>query len=631
MKDTHEKSLEQVKDRVTNTDELQNTLVSSQELPLSANSHSAKENTNTTTNEENKAMFTTNYNTKEEVIERLKEIASNEETPQKEEIDLLKSAFYRLHLAEREAEQKAFIEAGGAPEDYKALPSESEQIFKAELSLIKEKRAKYLLKLEEEKKENLTKKLAIIEAIKEISTSPDVANKSYNHFKELQQQWKEIKAVPADKANDLWRNYHLYTEQFYDLLKLNNEAREYDFKKNLELKTKLCELAEALNDEKDVISASAKLQELHHQYREIGPVAKELREEVWLRFKNASTVINKKHQAYFETLRAKEADNLEKKTALCERLEALNTNKSTTINAWEAQSKEVLDIQKEWKTIGYATQKMNVKIFERFRKACDEFFENKAMFFKDMKDTFAINIEKKKKLIETAKQLVTSTDWNATGEKFIRLQKEWKTIGHVPRKTGDKLWEEFNSTCNKFFDARKEAGADAHENEHKNLERKQNIVQQLKTFVEEKAEDVQDKILSLMKEYSNIGHVPYKEKDKIYAEYQEVVDRLKKELNISIARKRLDAFKNNLKKVVEQGENALESERNRLFRAYERITQELKTYENNLGFFNASSKKGNSLVDEMNHKINKLKDEIELLKNKIKEIDKQLTEEMNDE
>ena len=631
MKDTHEKSLEQVKDRVTNTDELQNTLVSSQELPLSANSNSAKENTNTTTNEENKAMFTTNYNTKEEVIERLKEIASNEETPQKEEIDLLKSAFYRLHLAEREAEQKAFIEAGGAPEDYKALPSESEQIFKAELSLIKEKRAKYLLKLEEEKKENLTKKLAIIEAIKEISTSPDVANKSYNHFKELQQQWKEIKAVPADKANDLWRNYHLYTEQFYDLLKLNNEAREYDFKKNLELKTKLCELAEALNDEKDVISASAKLQELHHQYREIGPVAKELREEVWLRFKNASTVINKKHQAYFETLRAKEADNLEKKTALCERLEALNTNKSTTINAWEAQSKEVLDIQKEWKTIGYATQKMNVKIFERFRKACDEFFENKAMFFKDMKDTFAINIEKKKKLIETAKQLVTSTDWNATGEKFIRLQKEWKTIGHVPRKTGDKLWEEFNSTCNKFFDARKEAGADAHENEHKNLERKQNIVQQLKTFVEEKAEDVQDKVLSLMKEYSNIGHVPYKEKDKIYAEYQEVVDRLKKELNISIARKRLDAFKNNLKKVVEQGENALESERNRLFRAYERITQELKTYENNLGFFNASSKKGNSLVDEMNRKINKLKDEIELLKNKIKEIDKQLTEEMNDE
>ena len=631
MKDTHEKSLEQVKDRVTNTDELQNTLVSSQELPLTANSHSAKENTNTTTNEENKAMFTTNYNTKEEVIERLKEIASNEETPQKEEIDLLKSAFYRLHLAEREAEQKAFIEAGGAPEDYKALPSESEQIFKAELSLIKEKRAKYLLKLEEEKKENLTKKLAIIEASKEISNSPDVANKSYNHFKELQQQWKEIKAVPADKANDLWRNYHLYTEQFYDLLKLNNEAREYDFKKNLELKTKLCELAEALNDEKDVISASAKLQELHHQYREIGPVAKELREEVWLRFKNASTVINKKHQAYFETLRAKEADNLEKKTALCERLEALNTNKSTTINAWEAQSKEVLDIQKEWKTIGYATQKMNVKIFERFRKACDEFFENKAMFFKDMKDTFAINIEKKKKLIETAKQLVTSTNWNATGEKFIRLQKEWKTIGHVPRKTGDKLWEEFNSTCNKFFDARKEAGADAHENEHKNLERKQNIVQQLKTFVEEKAEDVQEKVLSLMKEYSNIGHVPYKEKDKIYAEYQEVVDLLKKELNISIARKRLDAFKNNLKKVVEQGENALESERNRLFRAYERITQELKTYENNLGFFNASSKKGNSLVDEMNRKIHKLKDEIELLKNKIKEIDKQLTEEMNDE
>ncbi len=571
------------------------------------------------------------YKSKEEILRRATEIVAENETPDKEEIDNLKTTFYKLHIAERDAEQKAYLENGGDPEAYQVSPDPVEDAFKAQMGVIKERRAKLFLEQEQEKQENLQKKTEIIEKIKAMATSPDEANKSYQAFKELQQQWKEIKAVPADKANDLWRNYHLYTEQFYDLLKLNNEAREYDFKKNLELKTKLCELAEALNDEKDVISASAKLQELHHQYREIGPVAKELREEVWLRFKNASTVINKKHQAYFETLRAKEADNLEKKTALCERLEALNTNKSTTINAWEAQSKEVLDIQKEWKTIGYATQKMNVKIFERFRKACDEFFENKAMFFKDMKDTFAINIEKKKKLIETAKQLVTSTDWNATGEKFIRLQKEWKTIGHVPRKTGDKLWEEFNSTCNKFFDARKEAGADAHENEHKNLERKQNIVQQLKTFVEEKAEDVQDKVLSLMKEYNNIGHVPYKEKDKIYAEYQEVVDRLKKELNISIARKRLDAFKNNLKKVVEQGENALESERNRLFRAYERITQELKTYENNLGFFNASSKKGNSLVDEMNRKIHKLKDEIELLKNKIKEIDKQLTEEMNDE
>jgi hypothetical protein len=561
------------------------------------------------------------YETKKEVLDRVKEIAHGEEVPQKDEVEYLKAAFYKLHIAEREAQLKTYLDAGGDPEAYQITPDEDEEVFKAEMGVIKERRQKQFREQEAEKEENLKKKLDIIEKIKAMVTSPEEASKTYQEFKALQQEWREIKAVPAEKANELWRSYQLYVEQFYDLLKLNSEARELDFKKNLEAKTHLCETAEKLAEEEDVISAFHQLQKLHQEYREIGPVNKELREEIWQRFKAASTVINKRHQQHFDDLRAREEDNLQKKTVLCEKIEAINKEEKKNSADWERHTKDIMDIQTEWKTIGFAPQKMNVKIFERFRAACDEFFANKAEFFKNMKEAFKENADKKRALIEKAKALQDSTEWRSTSDKLIALQKEWKTIGIVPKKLGDQLWEEFLGACNKFFEARNAAEAGHRNEEHENLDKKRDVIERLKAAAEEAGEGLQEKVQKLVEEYNAIGHVPYKEKDKVYAEYHAVLDKLYKELNVSVAKKRLNKFKDNLKQVAERGENALADERQRLLRQYENLKQEIHTYENNLGFLTASSKKGNSLIEEMNRKIQKLKDDMQLVKEKIKAID----------
>ena len=495
------------------------------------------------------------YASKAEILERVREIAHGDETPQKEEVDYLKTAFYKLHIAEREAHIKAFIDGGGDPEQYQILPDSVEEAFKAEMGIIKEKRAKLFKEQEAEKQENLTKKLAIIDKIKSMITTPEEANKSYQEFKNLQQQWREIKNVPAEKANELWRNYQLYVEQFYDMLRLNSIARDEDFKKNLEAKTRLCEIAENLANEEDVISAFHQLQKLHQEYREIGPVAKEQREEIWNRFKAASTVINKRHQQHFEGIRAREEDNLARKTVLCEKVEAIAAEENKGSGDWEKHTKQIIDLQTEWKTIGFAPQKMNVKIFERFRAACDDFFGRKAEYFKGLKDTFKENAEKKRALIEKAKALQDSTEWKATGDKLIALQKEWKTIGIVPKKLGDQLWEEFLGACNKFFEARKAAGAGQHSEEYANLDKKRDVIAKLKSIAEEAGENIQEKVQALVEEYNAIGHVPFKEKDKIYEEYHAVLDKLYKELNISVAKRRLNNFKQNLKQVAERGEN----------------------------------------------------------------------------
>lgn len=562
-----------------------------------------------------------NYKSKAEIIERLKEIVGNDENPTKEELDHLKTSFYKLHIAEREAQQKAYLEAGGDPDKYVLVPDEAEDVFKAEMGVIKERRAKLFLQQEAEKQENLEKKLNIIERIKNMASSPEEANKNYNEFKELQQQWKDIKNVPADKANELWRNYQLYVEQYYDQLNLNREAREYDFKKNLGIKNHLCEAAEKLAEELDVISAFHQLQELHQQFREVGPVAKELRDEVWTRFKAASTVINKRHQQHFDELRAKEEDNLVKKTALCEKVEDIVKDEHKGANEWEKLTKEIIDIQAEWKKIGFAPQKMNVKIFERFRAACDDFFSKKAAFFKEMKQRYNENIAKKQSLIEKAEALMESTDWKVTTDKMIALQKEWKTIGAVPKKAGDELWSKFLEACNKFFEARNAANAGTRNEERTNLDKKKAIISQLKELVEGSVDDLQEKVKGLVDEYAKIGHVPYKEKDKLYKQYHEVLDKLYDDLHVTTAKRRLDNFKSNLKNVVKRGEDALDNERGRLMRRYEGLKQEINTYENNLGFLNASSKKGNSLIDEMNRKVQRLKDDMELIKQKIKTID----------
>ena len=561
------------------------------------------------------------YATKQEVLERVKEIARSAEAPNKEELDHLKTTFYKLHLAERDAQTKEYLEKGGDPEKFVLLPDDTEEAFKAEMQIIKEKRAKIFLQQEEEKQENLAKKLEIIEKIKAMATSPEEANQSYNDFKALQQEWKEIKTVPADKANELWRNYQLYVEQFYDLLKLNSEAREYDFKKNLEAKTALCEAAEKLDEEPDVISAFHQLQDLHQQYREIGPVAKELREQIWSRFKAASTVINKKHQQYFEEIRSKEEKNLELKTALCEKLEAIDLDAIKTAAQWETTTKEVIAMQQEWREIGFAPQKMNVKIFERFRTINDVFFSKKAEFFKELKSQYSSNLEKKQELVKKAQELADSTDWKKTGDKIIALQKEWKTVGVVPRKQGELLWKDFLDACNKFFEARNKANAGTRNTEHSNLAKKREVVAKLKDLLENPVESVQQALQKLTEEYNSIGHVPFKEKDNIYKEYHEVLDKIYKDLHISNAKRRLDNFKNNLKNVAEKGSDALDNERGRLLRRYDQLRSDITTYENNLGFLNAASKKGNSLVEEMNRKVQKLKDELELVKNKIKAID----------
>ena len=561
------------------------------------------------------------YKTKKEVVERLKEIAASDENPDKDEIDLLKTVFYKLHITEREARMKEYIDGGGDPEAYQIMPDEDEETFKQQMAIVREKRARIFQQQEAEKQANLEKKLEIIEKIKAMATSPDEANKSYNEFKELQQQWKDIKNVPADRASELWRNYQLYVEQFYDLLKLNSEAREYDFKKNLETKTKLCEAAEKLADEEDVISAFHQLQELHQQYRETGPVAKELREQIWTRFKADSTVKNKRHQQHFEDLRSKEEENLTLKTALCEKVEEISKQENKTASDWEKRSKEIIDIQNQWKTIGFAPQKMNVKIFERFRAACDDFFGRKSEFFKEMKQAYAANIEKKKALVEKAQALADSTDWKVTSDKLINLQKEWKTIGVVPKKIGDQLWHDFLNACNKFFEARNAANAGARNEERENLEKKRNIIEQIKALVADAANATREKVQALTDEYNKVGHVPYKEKDALYAAYHEALDAIYKELNISNKRRRLDDFKSNIRNMAKRGEDAIDNERGRLTRRFEQLKQEIQTYENNLGFLNASSKKGNSLIDEMNRKVQKLRDDLELVRQKIKAID----------
>ena len=614
--DSQEKALQQGTEELKQAEE---TVETTTQEELKATEETAVENDQAAVEPEQ--QIRKNYATKQEVLQRMKEIAQGSDTPAKTEVDLLKTVFYKLHFAEREAAQREYLEAGGDPDKYQVMPDEDEEAFKQEMSIIKEKRQKAFLEQEQEKQENLEKKLAIIEKIKAMATSPEEAGKSYSYFKALQQEWKEIKTVPADKANELWRNYQLYVEQFYDLLKLNIEAREYDFKKNLEIKTRLCEAAEKLADEPDVISAFHQLQELHQQYREAGPVAKDLREQVWARFKEASTVINKRHQQHFEQLRAKEEENLQRKTELCEKVEAIAAEEKKGSADWEKQTKQIIELQQEWKTIGFAPQKMNVKIFERFRAACDDFFSRKGEFFKDLKSKFAENAEKKRALVEQAQALKDSTEWKKTSDKLIALQKEWKTIGMVPKKLGDQLWNDFLGACNHFFEARNAANAGTRNEEKDNLEKKRSIIAKLKELAEEKTEDIQEKVHELVEEYNKTGHVPFKEKDKLYKEYHEITDKLYKEFHISAARRRLDSFKSNLKSMAERGATALDSERSRLMRRYEQLRQEINTYENNLGFLNASSKKGNSLIDEMNRKVEKLKDDLKLTRDKIKAID----------
>ena len=567
--------------------------------------------------------------TKEEVLARAQEIAAQADGGNKQELELLKQLYYKYHKADMLAAMQVFVDAGGAAEDYQPEPDPTEEPFKEAMQQIRQCRAKLMAEQEKQRAENLERKQAVIEKIKLLATTPEEAGKSYDTFKELQAEWREIGPVPAEHVSEIWKNYQLYVEQFYDMLKLNIQFREYDFRKNLEAKTLLCEQAEKLAEEKDVVAAINRLQALHQDWKEIGPVAKELREEIWNRFKEASTVVRKRHQEFFEARKAQEEENLQKKSELCEQVEAISTDGLKTFADWDAKTKEIIDLQATWKTIGFAPQKMNTQIFERFRAACDKFFAEKASYFKSVKEELNENLQKKKELVEKAEALKDSTEWKKTSDALIELQKQWKTIGAVPRKVSEDLWKRFVGACDHFFEAKNAATAEERGEQQENLKKKQEIIEQLKALVENVAEASVQKVRELQAAWNEIGFVPIREKDKLYKQYHEVLDEIYKKLNLSQAERRLNSFKTTLKVSAEAGANTLSRERDRLMRAYDIMKSELQTYENNIGFLSASSKKGNSLLQEIQKKVDKLKDELGLLKEKIRAVETEMRNQQN--
>ena len=551
-----------------------------------------------------------------EVIARVKELADDPLTASKEELDSLKQQFYKQHRAVVDAAKEAHLANGYELDTFKPDTTEEDE-YKAVMAIIKDKRAEQQREIERVQEENFLKKEAILSRIQEMIDNADKEQASYNDFKALQQEWKNVGNVPATKQTELWKHYQILTEQFYDILKLNIEFREYDFKKNLEAKTRLCEAAERLADEADVVSAFHQLQKLHQEYREIGPVARELREEIWNRFKTASSVVNKRHQQHFEELKSRETENLVKKTVLCEKVEAIDFTALTNYALWNDKTQEVIAMQEEWKSIGFAPQKMNGKIFERFRAACDAFFARKADFFKGMKDNLAINLEKKIALCEQAEALQDSTDWKATSDKLGALQREWKTIGPVAKKHSDQVWKRFITACDAFFEKRKAAGSSQRTEEQQNLAKKKEVIATLSAIdPEHLSDEAVAKMHELIREWNGIGHVPFRDKDKVYKQYKAIIDRLFEALHASEASKKIARFKDSIK----EGMNVAR-ERERLLRAYDNMCNEIKTYANNLGFLTSSSKSGNSLVAEMQRKMEKLKADAEMVLKKIRALE----------
>lgn len=564
---------------------------------------------------------------KEEILEKLTELVNAAAETARNEVESLKQAFYKIHRAEVEESKKTFLEDGGEEKDFVAPEDEAENKLKELLTVYKEKRAAILAEEDRVKAANYALKLQLIDQLKVLTESQDDFNKLYNDFKDIQQRWKEIKLVPQEHANELWKNYQTYSERFYDIIKINNQFRDYDFKKNLELKTALCETVEKLQTEPDVVSAFHQLQKLHQQWREIGPVAKELREELWARFKAASTVINKRHQEHFESLKSKEQENLIAKTAICEEIEGIDFEALKTFKDWEEKNKEVIALQEKWKTIGFAPKKSNVKIFERFRAACDVYFNKKSTFYKGIKEEMEKNLELKKALCEKAEALKDSTEWKSTTEKMIALQKEWKTIGSVARKHSDIVWKRFISACDYFFEQKNKNVSSQKSVEQTNLAAKKALIEKINKLDETLGtDDALAELKGLMAEWNAIGHVPFKEKDKIYKEYHEAVDNQFDRLKVDQTDRKMQSYRSNLNDMTsgEHGKGKLYGEREKLMRMYDRMKNELQTYENNIGFLSISSKGGGGLVKEMERKIEKLKDEMALIIKKIDAIDENL-------
>ena len=549
----------------------------------------------------------------EAVIEQLKLLLEQPDNADRSALDACRSAYYRFHNDAVAKAREQFLAEGGEEADFVAPEQPLEAEYKQLLANIKVRRAELAEKAEAERQANLERKLAIIEHIKGFAADAEQIDKNYETFKALQAEWKEIGNIPAEHVTDTWKNYHHYVEQCYDLLRINHEMREYDFKKNLEIKTRICEAAEKLTELEDVISAFHQLQQLHAEFRETGPVAKELRDEVWNRFKTASTTSNKRHQDFFLAQKQQEEDNLLRKTALCERVEAIDLTALHTMNDWEAQSKEIVALQAEWKTVGYAPRKANQQIFDRFRAACELFFSAKSKFYKELREVLAANLAKKTALCEKAEQLSESTDWAATTKALVALQAEWKTIGAVAHKASDAIWKRFNTACNAFFDRKKAANASGNEEEMENLAKKQDIIARLEQLIAEGSENLHDAVKALQAEWNEVGHVPFKKKEKVYRAYRKACDTLYATLHEEAGRRRID---NLARRVAAQGGN----ERQRLQRAYDEKKAEIATYETNLSFLTTKSKSGSSFVADVERRIELLKKDLTLLAEKIAQL-----------
>ena len=557
--------------------------------------------------------------TKAELVDMMREVAARPIEEVKDEVQAIKAAFFALRREETAKEKEEFLANGNEEADFTAKEDPDENNLKELLNVLKERRTEYNAAQEANREANLEKKRKIIALINEIANDPDNINRQFNRVKQLQQDFKDAGEVPATADTEVWKEFQRATERFYDVLKMNKELRDYDFKKNLELKQQLCEEAEALDEESDIVTAFRKLQELHNKWREIGPVAKELREELWARFKAASSAINKKYQTFFEDRKSKEKENADAKTELCEKIEQITTDDLKTYAQWDEVTKQIIALQEDWKKLGYASRKANAALFARFRKSCDDFFAKKAEFYKSMKEELSSNLAKKIDLCERAEALMDSTEWKEATDKFVEMQKEWKTIGPVVKKYSDSVWKRFIAACDHFFEQKKQQNVNVHAVEHENLKAKKDVIANLKATIEEAGEEAAQKVRDLMDRWQEIGHVPFKEKDKIYAQYRELVDKAFETLNMRGSRPRGESSFSRGPRP--SGNDRGLSERDRLVRTYEQRMSELKTFENNMGFLTANTKSGNSLVQEMERRIARLKEEIAELEAKIKELD----------
>lgn len=542
---------------------------------------------------------------------------------QREEVARLKQVFYSLRKVEDKALLDEYVAAGNAPEGFQAPESEADVKFKDLLTVIKDKKAARAAEVEAEQQRNFEAKEALITELQALSADTDNVNRSFPRFRDIQAEFKAVGEVSPQVANDQWKRYKEAEEHFYDMLKINKDLRDYDFKKNLEAKQKLIEEADALANEQDTISAFRRLQDLHSAWREIGPVAKEIREEIWAKFKDASAIINKKYQAFFEERKARENENEAAKTAICERVEALDFDSLNSFNAWNEMTRQILQAQEDWKKLGFASKKANNALFARFRATCDKFFSLKAEYYKNVKDDLAANLEKKIQLCEKAEALKDSTQWKATADKLIELQKEWKKIGAVSKKHSDAVWTRFQQACDYFFEQKKKDLSETRSIEQANLKAKRALTEELKALPEEMPKDeVVAAIKDAQARWVQIGHVPFREKDKVYEEFRSVINELYRSRDLRETRSGMARFESNIAEITD--ESKLNRERERLARVLEQKRADLVTYQNNLGFLSVKSASGNSMLRDIERKTQRIKDDIAELEQKIKLIDQKL-------